>query len=248
MKRIALLLALLLAPLLGHAEEEVVAALSQTRVSINTNFDGSEILVFGAVKRHTPQPDTGPLDVIINVAGPDQVETIRRKDRRFGIWINVESQVIGHTPTFYSVASTRPLDVSLPPLTDALWKITADKRILAGMKGFAPRDAILRLRRAENLYRIREGEVELIEDTLFQTAFKLPANLVEGKYTTRIFLLRNGEVVDSYITSIDVQKVGIERWLYNLAHQHALIYGIMALAVAALFGWGASALFRVIRR
>ncbi|WP_226554003.1 TIGR02186 family protein [Celeribacter naphthalenivorans] len=247
MHRLIALLALFLLPLTAQAEQ-VVAALSQTRVSVNANFDGSEILVFGAIKREVAIPENSPLDVVITVAGPEQVETIRRKDRRFGIWINVEAQVIGHTPTFYSVATTRPLQDILPPLTDSLWKITADKRILPGMRGLPAREALIRLRENDDLYRTREGEVSLIEDTLFDTSIALPSNIVEGTYTTRIFLIRDGNVIDSYGTSINVQKVGIERWLYNLAYQNALIYGIMALAIAGIFGWGASQVFRLIRR
>lgn len=247
MSRIFTLLLLCLLPF-GAQAEQVVAALSQTRVSVNANFDGSEILVFGAVKRDKPVPTDSPLDVIITVAGPEQVETIRRKDRRFGIWINVEAQVIGHTPTFYTVASTRPIADILPPLTDSLWKITADKRILPALRGNPAREALIELRQKDDLYRTREGEVVLSADTLFDTSIALPANIVEGAYATRIFLVRDGEVIDSYGTSINVQKVGIERWLYNLAYSQALIYGLMALAIAALSGWAASEVFRLIRR
>ena len=33
--------------------EEIVLGLSSDQVSIDTNFDGSEILIFGAIKRET---------------------------------------------------------------------------------------------------------------------------------------------------------------------------------------------------
>jgi hypothetical protein len=66
MLRVALLL---LAPGPACKAEEVVASLSQNRVSIDTNFDGSEILIFGAVRRESPAPP-GALGVIVTVAGP----------------------------------------------------------------------------------------------------------------------------------------------------------------------------------
>lgn len=228
--------------------EEVVAALSQNRISITANFDGSEIIVFGAIKRETPIPTESPLDVIVTVAGPEQVETIRRKARRYGIWVNVEAHVLGHVPTFYSVVTSRPMIDSLPRLTDALWEITADQRILPGLRGTDERDALLRIRQDAGMYRTREGEVDLIEETLFRTSVALPANLTEGDYTTRIFLLREGEVIDSYGTEIFVRKVGIERWLFNLAHSNGFLYGILAVFVAVIFGWAASETFRLIRR
>ena len=89
--------------------EEVVAGMSQNRIAITANFDGSEILIFGAVKRETPIPSADPLGVIITVAGPSREITVRRKAKRFGIWVNAESVHLSRVPSFYAVASTKPL-------------------------------------------------------------------------------------------------------------------------------------------
>jgi uncharacterized protein (TIGR02186 family) len=90
--------------------------------------------------------------------------------------------------------------------------------------------------------------VDLEEDTLFRGQVSLPANLTEGPYRTRIFLTRDGNVVDIYETSIAVNKVGLERWLYELSRNQPLIYGLMSLAIAIAAGWGASAAFRFLQR
>ncbi len=50
--------------------ERIVAGLSQNRVAITANFDGSEILIYGAVKRDAPAPKGSQLDVIVTVEGP----------------------------------------------------------------------------------------------------------------------------------------------------------------------------------
>ena len=76
----------------------------------------------------------------------------------------------------------------------------------------------------------------------------LPSNLTEGSYPTRIFLTRGGRVVSVFETTIDVRKVGLERWLFTLSRQQPLVYGLMSLAIAIAAGWGASAAFRVLRR
>ena len=68
-----------------------------------------------------------------------------------------------------------------------------------------------------------------------------------ANYVARFFLTRNGQVLDVYETEIDVRKVGLERFLYNLAHDQPLVYGLMSLAIAIAAGWGASAAFRLIR-
>jgi uncharacterized protein (TIGR02186 family) len=108
-------------------------------------------------------------------------------------------------------------------------------------------EALIRLREEEGLYQTLIGEVELTESTLFRASIALPANLTEGDYVTRFLLTRGGTVIDSQETVIFVQKVGLERFLYNLAHQRPLVYGLMSLFIAIVAGWGASAVFRYMR-
>ena len=160
--------------------EEVVAGLSQNRIAITANFDGSEILVFGAVKRDAPAPD-GQMEVLVTVEGPSEPITVRRKERRFGIWVNTDAVEVDRAPSFYAVATSAPMD-------------------------------------------------EILSD-----------------YITRILLTRTGQVVDEYQTEIAVRKVGLERFLFNLAHGQPLVYGLLSLAIAIAAGWLASAVFRYIR-
>lgn len=89
--------------------------------------------------------------------------------------------------------------------------------------------------------------MELAEDTLFRTDVDLPANLVEGAYLTRFFLLRDRQVVAMRETFVDVRKVGLERWLYELARGQPAAYGVLALAIAALAGLAASTAFRLMK-
>lgn len=248
MRQLVLAIVLLVLPLMSAQAEEVVADLSQSRVSITSNFDGSEILIFGAIKREDIIPEDSELDIIVTVMGPRKMETILRKARRFGIWINVESEKLGHAPSFYSVASTRPLEDIIIPMMDSLWQISADEQILSERRGLPAREALLRIRTENGLYRRSNEGVSLNSETLFNTSIALPANLVEGEYTTRILLVRDGMILDDYRTAIEVQKVGIERWLYNLAYDNAILYGLLSLLLAGLSGWGASEIFRLIRR
>lgn len=236
------------------ASEQVVAGLSRDAVSITTNFDGSDILIYGAVKRESPIPAEDKLDVIVTVQGPSQPVTVWRKERRLGIWINTERVKIGASPSFYAVATTGPLDEILKPEWDQSFRIS----IPLAMRSFGgPVDvadtvpftqAMIQIREESGLYHLEPESIELTEETLFRTNIRLPANLIEGDYGTRIFLLRGGEVVDVYRAPILVRKVGLERWLYRLAFDQPLLYGLMSLAVAVAAGWGASTIFRLLRR
>ena len=249
MSRFVLPLLLLLLALPAQAEK-VVTSLSQNRVSIDTNFDGSEILVFGAVRRESPVPP-GPLEVIVTVAGPSLPVIVRRKSRVLGIWVNAEDVEIDRAPSFYAVATSGPWEEVISDTEDLRHKISIGRAIrsvgaeVADSPSFT--EALIRLRLRAGLYETAVDTVEVKEATLFSTQVALPANLTEGNYTVRFFLTRDRQVVDRSETTILVRKVGLERFLFTLAHEQPLIYGLLSLAIAIGAGWGASAMFRYLR-
>ncbi len=231
--------------------EEIVLGLSRGEVSITATFKGSEILIYGAIKRDGPPPP-GALGVIIAVSGPQAPVEVRRKERRLGIWVNTNIIDVDSAPTFYAVASSGPMADVLRDIEDLRYRITIPRAIrsvgatIAGSEEFTK--ALIRIRAANGLYQVLEGTVDLEEESLFGTKILLPSNLTEGSYSARIFLTRDGAVVDEYDTVIPVNKVGLERWLYDLAHDDALLYGLLSIAIAIGAGWGASAVFQLLRR
>ncbi|TDL81920.1 hypothetical protein E2L08_04510 [Palleronia sediminis] len=240
-------LALTFAP--AARAEDIVSGLSKNRVSISANFDGTEILVFGAVKREAPI-EPGRTGVIVTVEGPAQEVTVRRKDRRAVIWINNAALEVDHAPSFYAVNASGPIDDILSRVEDLRHGITT-RSAIRQVGGTAQVDdpsafvtALIRIREAQGLFQSNPRAVTVRENTLFDTSFTLPANLVEGVYTSRIFLTRDGQIVAEASSSIYVEKVGLERFLYNLAHENPALYGIMSLVIAVAAGWGASAAFR----
>jgi uncharacterized protein (TIGR02186 family) len=230
--------------------EQVVAGLSQTRIAITASFSGSDILVFGAVKREAPAPE-GPLQVIITLQGPPLAVTVRRKDRVAGIWVNTDAVSVSSSPSFYAIAATAPLREVLTETEDLRHAVSIPRAIRAVGSGLEDAgvftDALIRIRTEEGAYALAETGVELAEETLFRARFALPANLTEGAYRTRILLTRDGRVIDSHETMIDVRKVGLERWLFALSREQPLIYGLLSLVLAVVAGWAASAAFRYIR-
>jgi uncharacterized protein (TIGR02186 family) len=248
MLRLALAFCLMALPLQA---EEVVADLSQSRISITTDFDGSEILIFGAVKRETLIDTKNPLQVLITVAGPSEPITVRRKSRRFGIWVNTEAVDVDGAPSFYAIATTAPWKDMITEVEDLRHHISTPRAVrsvgatIAGSENFT--EALIRIRSSQDLYQTNIGDVRFEDQTLFSTSIRLPANLHEGDYRARFFLTRNGAVLDTFETEIAVQKVGLERFLFRLSRDKPLIYGVMSLAIAIAAGWLASAAFRVFR-
>ncbi|MDF1728854.1 MAG: TIGR02186 family protein [Sulfitobacter sp.] len=234
--------------------EEIVLGLSQEEVSITTNFNGSEILVYGAVKRDAPLPDGPPLEVIITVSGPSTPIMVRRKEKRYGIWVNTDSVEVDSAPSYYAVATSGPLGDILSDVEDLRHEISIRRAIRSVGAPMTIQDsreftrALIRIREKAGFYQVLEGGVTVDQQTLFRAAIRLPAALTEGAYITRVFLTRDGEVVSEHATAIEVRKVGLERWLYTLSHENAFLYGLMSLAIAIAAGWGASAVFGLLRR
>ena len=246
---LALLMLINTAPV---AAEEVVLGMSHDEVAITATFDGSEILVFGAIKRETKISPV-PLQVIVAVSGPSKPLLVRRKERKFGIWVNTDTVEVDSAPSFYAIATSAPWDQAVTDTEDLRHKISINRAIrsvgapmhIENAQSFS--DAVMRIRKKSGLYQLRENTVAVDQQTLFRTSIEMPANLTEGNYKTRIFLTRNGQVVSDFETDIDVRKVGLERFLFALSRENPLAYGLMSLAIAIFAGWPASAVFQFIR-
>lgn len=249
------LILLLVLPSLPRAEETVVTGISRSSYSLNASLDGSELFIFGAVRRDAPIPeDAGPLDVVITVRGPEQDVTVRRKSRKLGIWVNTEAVEVLDAPSYYAIASSGPLDLILSESERLRYNVGMDhavRRIASHPKIASARpftDAMVRLREKSKLYTEEDGDVSLTEETLFQVALELPANLVEGDYTAEFFLIRNRRVMDRGTKAIVVEKTGLGRWLYNLSQDMPFLYGLLSVALALVAGWTAATAFRLARR
>ncbi|MBR9763096.1 MAG: hypothetical protein GYB53_06135 [Rhodobacteraceae bacterium] len=233
--------------------EQLLLGLSQNRVAITANFDGSEILIFGAVKRETPQLEPGA-EVVITIAGPTESVAVLRKERVAGIWVNTDQVTIRQAPSFYAVATTAPLEQVLTATEDLRQRISIPRavRSITSRDEVTDEDAfvesLLRIRQRQGLYQMREGTVRFDEQTLFRTEVPLPSSLPTGVYTVNVYLLRNGELASRHETAIRVGKVGMEQWLFALSRENSVLYALMAIVLAVLAGWGASEIFRLLRR
>ncbi|MEM9061176.1 MAG: TIGR02186 family protein [Pseudomonadota bacterium] len=233
----------------AHAKDRVVASLSQHNLSLTTGFTGSELFVYGAIRTVGDLP-ADAIDVIVAITGPSERVNVRKKERQFGIWINGKGVEIDAAPSFYTVATTGPFRDIVSWTEDFRHRIALDLviRLIDAPDWVEDREeyrsAVARIREEQGLYSVREGTVALIDNALFETRIQLPANLVEGDYKARIFLLKDGEVLDTYEDRVEVRRAGIGRWIYTSAQEWPAIYGIVSILVALAAGWLASAFFR----
>lgn len=91
--------------------EDLIVTLSERTVEITSNFTGSAITVFGAVRRDASTvPRASDYDVVVTVTGPPTDRVTRLKDRVFGVWINRHAREFDDVPSAYSVLSNRPVE------------------------------------------------------------------------------------------------------------------------------------------
>jgi len=233
----ALVVALIL-PATGRAA--AIVDLSQRNVSITTGFAGEEVLLFGAVEE--------PADIVVVVEGPAERQTVWRKARVAGIWLNRDGETFLAVPSFYHVASSRPL-AEIPEAVRRRFRIGEDQLALATARPVGAErkadftSALLRLKRAHGLYGAGPGRVDFLGNRLFRTALVLPDNVPTGRYRIEVIELR-GESAEQTSLDLQIEKTGFEARVFDLAQSQGLAYGVFAVFLALMAGWAASVLFR----
>ncbi|MBR9972616.1 TIGR02186 family protein [Magnetospirillum sulfuroxidans] len=243
MKPLFLALALVLATSLpAWAVEPLVADLSKHLVAITTGFAGTDVLLFGAVD--------GEGEVVVVVRGPPKAEIVRRKDRRVGIWINSGSATVESAPSFYRVASTRPLaEIAADSVLDRhqIGLNHLDLTVESQDSGATPviyRDALVRLKQKKGLYGDTVQQIGFMSHRLFRTEIHFPANVPVGTYLVEVYLIQGGEVISAQTTPLVISKIGVGADVFDFAHQQAAAYGLIAIILAAAAGWLAAAAFK----
>lgn len=221
----------------------LVADLSRHLVAITAGFAGTEVLLFGAVDV--------PGDVIVVVRGPDRRVVMHRKSQVLGLWINTAQMTFDRAPSFYSIASSRPLaeiaaetvrvrhELGLEYLRLDLPRAKASRNVAAEWRA-----GLIRNSEAAGLYRRDVGHVTFLGNRLFRTRIFLPANVATGTYLVQTYFLQDGRVVSAQTTPLQVSKIGSEAVVFDFAHQHSAQYGLIAIALALMAGWLAHLAFR----
>ncbi len=223
--------------------ETLVADLSQRLVAITTGFSGTDVLLFGAAD--------GPGDVVVVVRGPDRPVTLYRKSRVLGIWVNTSQMTFEHVPSFFAVASSKPIREIAPDAVRARHELGIDLLRLSLPPAKASpnvarewRQGLIRNFQRSGLYVNQVGTVTFLGNRLFRAQIHLPANVPTGAYQALTYLLRDGQVVSAQTMPLFVSKIGAEAYVYDFAFRYSAAYGAIAIVIALVAGWLAHLAFR----
>jgi uncharacterized protein (TIGR02186 family) len=234
--------------------EQLIVSVSNPRVTVTPNYSGGELVLFGSVEKDASTPaNRGEYDLVVTVSGPPADMVTRRKERRFGIWINTDYRQFLKVPTYLALFSNRPFDAIASPEVQRRQQLGLNNVLLTQRVGVdyadvvpndAFRSAFVRLRSERGLYREETSAVTFLTPTLFRTGVPLPAEVPIGKYAVEIKLFSAGNLVTQTETSFEIVKVGFEQFVATSARQDGLIYGLVTAFMALMTGWMASIVFR----
>lgn len=252
----------LLAPVLAGAfasdpasAERLVTSLSSYRVSIASNFTGTELVLFGTVERDVnTAARRGDYAVVVTVSGPRESMTIRRKGRILGVWVNRTSRSFIDVPSYLAILSNQPLATIADAQIRRRLQLGLDETLLPQQIGpdiaDVTRDdpfrvAFLRLMKEKRLYQENDKGVTFLTPNLFRATIPLPADVPIGSYKLDVKLFADGTMIAREgSTAFELFKAGIEQFVTNAARDHGFFYGLATAGMALLVGWLASVMFR----
>nr|WP_116092425.1 TIGR02186 family protein [Sphingomonas crusticola] len=239
---------------MGAAEPRLVPDVSDTRIDIAYSFTGADLLLFGAILYpggRAPAPDT---DIVVVIKGPSEPLLVREKAMVAGIWVNHASERFRSVPSFYAVATSRPLDQLVSPRTAAIYEIGIGNLLLSPANGSSANEqarfqrGLVELKRRGGLYTEHVGTVSVREGVLYRALVPIPARVPIGNYTAETYLIRDGRIVAAATREIAIGKSGFERFVATAAETYPLLYGLAAIALSLLLGWLAALGFGRVRR
>lgn len=225
------------------APPSLAAELSVSRIEVTTAFTGGEILVFGATERLIgAQGD----EVVVQASGPSTSMVVRQKVQMLGLWVNGPAARFNRVPSYWALATTRPLTELLDGVERADLRLGLELMPLVqlGARGAQFRSALAGLKQEAGLWVDQARPIAVSGGRLFHARLPLPATVATGPYQVQVMLVRDGRVVARQELRLDVVRSGTAAWIADVARFQPVLYGLACIVLAALAGWLGSVLFR----
>ena len=249
-RRLAAIFAFASLALTGARAPVLVPDVSARNIEIRYTFAGAQLLLFGAILYPSGRVPEDTPEIVVVVKGPAEPIIVREKQRIAGIWMNADSSRFRSAPSFYAVASSRPISRLVDERTAAIYELGLQNLQLSPGSGALPGKArrfeagLLDLRRREGLYSENPNGVEITGGVLYRAVVRIPSQVPVGTYTAETFLIEDGRVLAVATRRIEIGKTGFERFVALAARRHSALYGLAAVLLSLGLGWSAAALFR----
>lgn len=237
------------AALSAQRDPILVPEVSQHEIRVRQGFTGTEMLLFGAILDPDGRRARQTYDIVVVLKGPTQPILLREKTKQFGIWVNADSTAFRSAPSYFAVASSRPIGEIVDERTAAIYELGLDFLQLSPSGAIDPEEqtrftsGLVDLRRRQGLYQENGNGVTISDGVLYQARIAVPSNVVTGRYTAETFAITRGRVIASAIAEVEVTKTGFERLVSDRAQDSSMLYGLFAVGLSLLMGWLAGRVF-----
>lgn len=253
-RRLKQTILVLLAPLLIGAESpRLVPDVSQRKIDIIYSFTGAELLLFGAILYPGGKAPSDDAQIVVVVKGPVEPVLIRQKRKIAGMWINADSADFRSVPSFYALASSKPIAKIVDARTAVIYELGIENLQLSPANGGDRAEdrrfeaGLIDLKRRGGYYSETDSGVEISEGVLYRARIAIPARVPVGRYTAETFLVEKGRVIAAATREIDIDKSGMEAFVTQASQRHSFLYGLAAVLLSLSLGWLASTVFRRLR-
>ena len=236
--------------LVGATKPVLVPDVSARKIEIRYSFTGAQLLLFGAIIYPRGRLPQDPPEIVVVLRGPVEPIVVREKQKIAGIWMNAESARFSSAPSYYAVASSKPIPELLDERTAAIYEIGLQNLHLSPGSGALPEEArrfesgLIDLRRRRGVYRESPRGVEITAGVLYRARIDIPSQVAVGTYTAETFLVDDGRVLAVATREIEVGKSGFERFVSLAARRHEFLYGLAAIILSLGLGWSAAVVLR----
>ena len=164
--------------------------------------------------------------------------------------MNADSNRFRSAPSFYAVASSRPIGDLLDERTAAIYELGVHNLQLSPGGGALPEKerrfeaGLLDLRTRSGLYSESPRGVEITSGVLYRAVITIPSQVPVGTYTAETFLIDRHKVIAAATRDIQINKSGFERYVALAARRHRFLYGLACVLLSLGLGFAAAMAFR----
>ncbi len=188
--------------------------------------------------------------LILTVTGLEREECFNRKARFGPIWLNASKLRISGMPSLFLRFSVGPISAILCP--NEISRNRLDQESLMARMHIEPKlldhrdDATIRndymaLKRGEGAFSLADGGI-VMQDSGDCTSYALdlhwPKRAPPAVYEVRVFEVVDGSIARQASVPLSVVRTGFPAWLADLAANRASSYGVAAVLIGALAGFG----------
>ena len=240
----------------GAFSQRIISALSDRQISIDSGFTGETITIFGNIEPAIGSSEKyveGTYSIAIIIEGPKQNRVVRKKNKKFGVWLNSEQMVFKKIPSYYwLIANERIKNFSsqgffsnanlLPQNQPAIVEVSPNNQNVETRQLFSKE--LVRLMEQKGLFGINENGVRFHSNTLYSVKIKLPSDVPVGPFLATTYLFKDGNIIDQRSEGFSVRKTGVEKLLGTSAKQFPFAYGVFTVILALFTGWLGGVAFR----